>query len=106
MVTFELESITSDKAVYKYFPENHRESAYGVFSISLVNGDVVLEVVAEEDHLCRTSASGINVKLKIHGYRPTNKDNWDSEWCRCDFLFSSGDWLNYHKENDEVLLAS
>ena len=25
MVTVELESITSDKAVYKYFPENHRE---------------------------------------------------------------------------------
>lgn len=51
-------------------------------------------------------ASGINIKLQINGYRPTNKDNWDSEWCRCDFLFSSGDWLNYHKENDEVLLAS
>ena len=60
MVTFELESMTSDKAVYKYFPENHRESVYGVFSISLVNGDVVLEVVAEEDHLCRTSASELN----------------------------------------------
>lgn len=60
MVTFELESMTSDKAVYKYFPENHREGAYGVFSISLVNGDVVLEVVAEEDHLCKTSASELN----------------------------------------------
>ena len=50
-------------------------------------------------------ASGINIKLQINGYRPTNEDNWDSEWCRCDFLFSSGDWLSYHKENDEVLLA-
>lgn len=50
--------------------------------------------------------SGIEVKLQINGYKPTDKDNWDSEWCRCDFLFASGDWLNYHKENDEVLLCS
>ena len=51
-------------------------------------------------------ATGIKIKLQINGYRPTNKDNWDSEWCRCDFLFSSGNWLNYHKENKEILLAS
>ena len=51
-------------------------------------------------------ASGIKIKLQINGYKPTNKENWDSEWCRCDFLFTSGDWLNYHKENDEVLLCS
>lgn len=50
-------------------------------------------------------ASGIKIKFQINGYQPTNKYNWDSEWCRCDFLFSSGDWLNYHKENDEVLLS-
>ena len=35
----------------------------------------------------------------------TEDEEWDSEWCRCDFLFASGDWLNYHKENDEVLLC-
>ena len=52
------------------------------------------------------NASGINIKLQVSGYRPTNKDNWDSEWCKCDFSFSSGDWLNYHKENDEILLCS
>lgn len=49
---------------------------------------------------------GIKVKLRINGYKPTNKDNWDSEWCKCDFLFASGDWLNYHREDDEVFLAS
>lgn len=49
--------------------------------------------------------SGINIKFQINDYGPTNKDNWDSKWCKCDFLFFSGDWLNYHKENDEVLLA-
>lgn len=51
-------------------------------------------------------ASGIRVKLQIKGYKPTNKDNWDSEWCKCDCSFSSGNWLNYHKENDEVLLSA
>lgn len=109
------------QVVYKYFPENHRESAYGVFSISLANGDVELEVVAEEDHLCRTSAKelnemrdAINEMRKANGEpslteeelpTATEDEEWDSEWCRCDFLFASGDWLNYHKENDEVLLC-
>ena len=50
-------------------------------------------------------ASGINIKLRIKGYKPLGKYNWDSEWCKCDFLFASGDWLNYHKEDDEVLLS-
>lgn len=49
--------------------------------------------------------SGIEVKLRINGYRPSTKENWDSNWCRCDFLFASGDCLNYHKEEDEVLLS-
>lgn len=48
---------------------------------------------------------GINIKLQINGYGKTNRDNWDSEWCRCDFSFSSGNWLNYHKENYVVLLC-
>ena len=51
-------------------------------------------------------ASGIRVKLQIKGYKPTDKDNWDSEWCKCDCSFSSGNWLNYHIENDEVLLSA
>lgn len=49
--------------------------------------------------------SGIEMKLRINGYKPSTKENWDSNWCKCDFLFSSGDWLNYHKEEDEVLLS-
>lgn len=51
-------------------------------------------------------ASGISVNLQINGYKPTNRDNWYRNWCNCDFMFSSEDWLNYHKENDEVLLSS
>lgn len=51
-------------------------------------------------------ADGIKIKLHINGYKPTSEENWYSEWCRCSFLFSSGDWLNYHKEDDEILLCS
>lgn len=50
-------------------------------------------------------AKGIKVKLQITGHVPTRKDNWDNKWCKCDFSFSSGDWLNYHIENAEVFLA-
>ncbi|MGI6095335.1 MAG: hypothetical protein ACOYBL_07875 [Lachnospiraceae bacterium] len=60
MVVFDIESKDSDKVVYKYFPENHRDSKPGIFSISLITGEVLLEVVAEEDHICRTSASELN----------------------------------------------
>ena len=45
--------------------------------------------------------NGINIKLQIYGYKQTNKDNCFDEWCKCDFKFTSGAWLNYHKENDE-----
>lgn len=50
-------------------------------------------------------ANGIKFQLDIKGYKKSDKDNWDCQWCRCDFLFSSGKWLNYHKENDEILLS-
>lgn len=51
-------------------------------------------------------ADGIKIKLQINGYKPTSKENWDSEWCRCDLFLSSGEWLNYSKEDDEILLCS
>ncbi|MDU6436397.1 MAG: hypothetical protein E6551_04100 [Lachnospiraceae bacterium] len=60
MVTFDIESKTSDKVVYKYFPENHRDCKPGIFSISLITGEVLLEAVAEEDHICRTSAGELS----------------------------------------------
>lgn len=60
MVTFDIESKTSDKVVYRYFPENHRDCKSGIFSISLATGEVLLEAVAEEDYICRASASGLN----------------------------------------------
>lgn len=50
-------------------------------------------------------ASGIQIKLQIKNYEPSTKDDWDSQWCQCDFLFSSGNWLNYYKNDDELLLS-
>lgn len=51
-------------------------------------------------------ASGIKIRLKIKNYRRTNREDWDSEWCACDFHFYSYDWLNYYRQNNEVLLSS
>ncbi len=48
---------------------------------------------------------GILLRLKIKRYEPSTNEDWDTQWCRVDFSFSAGDWLDYHKENDEVLLS-
>lgn len=48
---------------------------------------------------------GIKVAMRIRNYIKPPKDDWDSTWCKTDFSFSSDEWLNYHKENDEVFLA-
>lgn len=48
---------------------------------------------------------GIVVQLRIKGYEASRKEDWDSQWCKCDFAFRSGDWLNYHREDDEILLS-
>ena len=37
-------------------------------------------------------ASGIKIKLQIKGVKQVSSDSWDSEWCHCDYLFSSGSW--------------
>lgn len=53
----------------------------------------------------RRDICGVTAYLKIKGYTKSTKDEWDCQWCNCDFAFKSGDWLNYHKEDDEVLLS-
>ena len=47
--------------------------------------------------------NGILLQLNIHDYQPSTDDAWFCEWCRTDFSFSSKSWLNYHKEDDEIL---
>ncbi len=49
--------------------------------------------------------NGILLQLNIHDYQPSTDDAWFCEWCRTDFSFSSKSWLNYHKEDDEILLS-
>lgn len=49
--------------------------------------------------------NGIVLRLKIKGYIPSTHEDWDSQWCNVDFSFFSGNWLDYHCENDEVLLS-
>lgn len=48
---------------------------------------------------------GIKVSLRIARYQPCSTADWDDKWCKVDFAFQSGDWLNYHKENDELFLS-
>ena len=49
--------------------------------------------------------NGIDVKLNIRNYKLGNREEF-SDWCRCDFSLTSGDWLNYYVEDDELLLSS
>lgn len=51
-------------------------------------------------------AEGIIVDLCVKDYRKSTKDNWDDLWCRCDFSFRSGNWLNYQRSDDAILLSS
>ena len=48
---------------------------------------------------------GIVIKLQIKGYEPSCKEKWDSQWCDCDFSFKFDECIDYHRENDEVLLS-
>lgn len=50
-------------------------------------------------------AAGIIIDLLVKGYRKSNKDNWDEQWCKCDFAFKSDSWLNYQSVDNEVLLS-
>ena len=49
--------------------------------------------------------NGILLRLNIKDYEPSQQDRWDCQWCHVDFSFSSYSWLDYHQENDEVLLS-
>lgn len=52
MVTFVLESKDADKVVYRYYPENNIDKAYGIISVQLKDKRISLNIVAEEDSLC------------------------------------------------------
>lgn len=50
-------------------------------------------------------AAGIIIDLLVKGYRKSSRENWDDLWCKCDFSFRSGSWLNYQSADNEVLLS-
>lgn len=53
----------------------------------------------------KLNLEGIVVNLRIRQYTKPDKNNWDYTWCKVDFSFCSNPWLDYKKENCEVLLA-
>lgn len=53
----------------------------------------------------KLNLGGVVLSLRIWGYTKVNDDDWHSIWCKTDFAFKSGDWLNYHAEAAEVFLA-
>ena len=46
----------------------------------------------------KLNLGGVVLSLRIWGYTKVNDDDWHSIWCKTDFAFKSGDWLNYHAE--------
>lgn len=92
MVTFVIDNKDSAKAVYRYYPENHMDSSFGIISIHLNNVGVSIDKVAEEDFLCRTSADelnsmrdAINDMRRENGEPPLTEDELptatkDEEW--------------------------
>ena len=49
--------------------------------------------------------AGVEVSLQIKNYikKLPNEDMF-SNWCKTDFSFTSGDWLNYSQDNSEIFL--
>ena len=60
MVTFFIDSRDATQVVYKYYPEDHTDKAFGVIIVDLVSEEISVKVVAAEDFLCRTSADELN----------------------------------------------
>ena len=91
-VSFVVDSKDSTKAVYRYYPENHIDSPFGIITVYLNIGDVSVDRVAEEDFLCRTSANelnsmrdAINDMRRENGEPPLTEDELptatkDDEW--------------------------
>ena len=48
---------------------------------------------------------GMKIELQIKGYQPSDRDNWDYQWCSVDFSFVFPNCINYSKTDDEVMLS-
>lgn len=48
---------------------------------------------------------GIQVELTLWDYLPEKWDDFDVHWCKCNFSFRADHWLDYHRENEEIILC-
>lgn len=48
---------------------------------------------------------GIEFRFRIAGYKSSTKDDRYDEWCKVDLAVRAGEWLDYHVEASEMLLA-
>lgn len=60
MVVFVVNEKDDNKAVYRYYPENHTDSSFGIITVCLESGEAFIVRVAEEDFICKTSADELN----------------------------------------------
>ena len=107
MVTFIIDSKDDAKVVYRYYPENHMDSAFGLIGVNLENGNITLDVVAEEDFLCRTSANELNEmrdvinEMRIENGEPSlTEEEWPT-------AIEADEWYYYadhviHRLRDEI----
>ena len=47
---------------------------------------------------------GIQVVLRIDGYRAPSEHDYGDVWCDCGYSFRFGDIINYHKDHDELFM--
>lgn len=73
MVTFYIESKDAAQVIYKYFPEDHMDKAFGLIRVDLVREEITVKAVAEEDFVCRTSSDELNeIRSAINEMRLEN----------------------------------
>lgn len=46
---------------------------------------------------------GIDFHFQIVGYRKSNLDNWDDQWCKVDVTLQSYNWIDYHISSSILL---
>ena len=53
----------------------------------------------------KLNLSGITLRFRVREYQKSQKDDWDSNWCKTDCSFVAEPWLNYCQTGAEILLA-
>ena len=53
----------------------------------------------------RLDLEGIDFHFRITHYHPSTRGNWDCEWCNVDLSLIAPHWLDYHIDNQEIMLC-